>query len=116
MVPQVVATPEKSANRLERMEEKVLVTRTADEETEDGRIRNKEAIAKIRDAWVYKQIRARVDEFTEYKQVSRGSPGYPSLAYKKYETGGRSQPSVRGITCYAFCVKANSSPSFLSLL
>jgi hypothetical protein len=61
MVPQVVATPEKSANRLERMEEKVLVTRTADEETEDGRIRNKEAIAKIRDAWVYKQIRARVD-------------------------------------------------------
>ena len=51
------------------MESKVLVTRTADEETEDGRIRNKEAIAKIRDAWVYKQIRARVDEFTEYKQV-----------------------------------------------
>jgi hypothetical protein len=73
MMPQVVATPEKSANRLARMEEKVLVTRTADEETEDGRIRNKEAIAKIRDAWVYKQIRARVDEFTEYKQVSHGS-------------------------------------------
>jgi hypothetical protein len=71
MIPQAVATPEKSANRLARMEEKVLVTRTADEETEDGRIRNKEAIAKIRDAWVYKQIRARVDEFTEYKQVSK---------------------------------------------
>jgi hypothetical protein len=56
-------------NRMARMEDKVLVTRTADEETEDGRIRNKEAMAKIRDAWVYKQIRARVDEFTEYKQV-----------------------------------------------
>lgn len=56
-------------NRLATMEDKVLVTRTADEETEDGRIRNQEAIAKIRDAWVYKQIRARVDEFTEYKQV-----------------------------------------------
>jgi len=57
-------------NRLARMEDRVLVTRTADEETEDGRIRNKEAMAKIRDAWVYKQIRERVDEFTEYKQVS----------------------------------------------
>jgi hypothetical protein len=53
------------------MEDKVLVTRTADEETEDGRVRNKEAMAKIRDAWVYKQVRARVDEFTEYKQVRR---------------------------------------------
>jgi hypothetical protein len=49
---------------------KVLVTRTADEETEDGRIRNREAMAKIRDAWVYKQVRERVREFTEYKQVS----------------------------------------------
>ena len=58
-------------NRMAGMEDKVLVTRTADEETEDGRIRNKEAMAKIRDAWVYKQIRARVDEFTEYKQVRR---------------------------------------------
>ncbi len=55
------------------MEDRVLVTRTADEETEDGRIRNKEAMAKIRDAWVYKQIRERVDEFTEYKQVSVAS-------------------------------------------
>lgn len=61
-------------NRLARMEDKVLVTRTADEETEDGRIRNKEAMAKIRDAWVYKQIRARADEFTEYKQVSKRKP------------------------------------------
>jgi hypothetical protein len=58
-------------NRMAGMEDKVLVTRTADEETEDGRVRNKEAMAKIRDAWVYKQVRARVDEFTEYKQVRR---------------------------------------------
>lgn len=58
-----------SNSRLARMEDKVLVTRTADEETEDGRIRNREAMAKIRDAWVYKQVRARVAEFTDYKQV-----------------------------------------------
>lgn len=49
---------------------KVLVTRMADEETEDGRIRNREAMAKIRDAWVYKQVRERVREFTEYRQSS----------------------------------------------
>jgi len=36
-----------------------IVTRTPDEETEDGRIRNREAATKIRDAWIYKQIRAR---------------------------------------------------------
>lgn len=46
------------------------MTRTPDEEAEDGRIRNLEAATKIRDAWIYKQIRARQDEFTEYKQVS----------------------------------------------
>jgi hypothetical protein len=57
-------------NRIANMEDKVLITRTANEETEDGRIRNKEAMSKIRDAWVYKQVRERVDEFTEYKQVS----------------------------------------------
>ena len=48
----------------------MLVTRTPDEETEDGRIRNKEAATKIRDAWIYKQIRARQDEFTQYRTVS----------------------------------------------
>jgi len=42
----------------------------ADEETEDGRIRNREAMAKIRDAWVYKQVRERVSEFTEYHQAN----------------------------------------------
>eukprot|EP00532_Pseudo-nitzschia_australis_P009224 CAMPEP_0168163900 /NCGR_PEP_ID=MMETSP0139_2-20121125/633_1 /TAXON_ID=44445 /ORGANISM="Pseudo-nitzschia australis, Strain 10249 10 AB" /LENGTH=897 /DNA_ID=CAMNT_0008080847 /DNA_START=170 /DNA_END=2863 /DNA_ORIENTATION=- len=59
-------------NRRRRHEaaNKVLVTRTADEETEDGRIRNREAMSKIRDAWVYKQVRERVREFTEYRQAT----------------------------------------------
>ena len=56
-------------NRIAQMEEKVLVTRTRDEETEDGRLVNKEAMTKIRDAWVYKRVRSRVREFTSYRQV-----------------------------------------------
>lgn len=36
-----------------------MANRAGDEETEDGRIRNREAATKIRDAWIYKQIRAR---------------------------------------------------------
>uniref|UniRef100_A0A7R9VEQ0 Rho-GAP domain-containing protein n=1 Tax=Pseudictyota dubia TaxID=2749911 RepID=A0A7R9VEQ0_9STRA len=47
----------------------LVASRAADEETEDGRIRNREAATKIRDAWIYKQIRARQDEFTQYKQA-----------------------------------------------
>ena len=46
----------------------IVASRAADEETEDGRIRNREASTKIRDAWIYKQIRSRQDEFTQYKQ------------------------------------------------
>lgn len=60
-------------NRIAQMEEKVLVTRTRDEETEDGRLVNKEAMSKIRDAWVYKRVRSRVREFTTYRQVRYGS-------------------------------------------
>ena len=52
----------------------------ADEETEDGRIRNREAMAKIRDAWVYKQVRERVPEFTEYHQVSSANEQSCALA------------------------------------
>ncbi len=37
----------------------IVANRAGDEETEDGRIRNREAATKIRDAWIYKQIRAR---------------------------------------------------------
>jgi hypothetical protein len=51
------------------MDEKVILTRTPDEETADGRIRNKEAVKKIRDTWIYKQIRIRQDEFTQYRKV-----------------------------------------------
>ena len=46
----------------------LVANRAADEETVDGRIRNREAATKIRDAWIYKQIRSRQDEFTQYKQ------------------------------------------------
>jgi hypothetical protein len=56
--------------RPHRLEESVLVTRSADEETPDGRVRNREAVSKIRDTWIYKQIRERQDEFTNYKKVS----------------------------------------------
>jgi hypothetical protein len=45
--------------------------RTPDEETEDGRLRNREAVAKIRDTWIYKQVRARQDEFTQYRKVCK---------------------------------------------
>ena len=47
----------------------LVANRAADEEMEDGRTRNREAATKIRDAWIYKQIRARQDEFTQYKQA-----------------------------------------------
>ncbi|VEU36733.1 unnamed protein product [Pseudo-nitzschia multistriata] len=80
-IPHGAATPQPSAlqpvapsqpsgenKRRNEAANKVLVTRTPDEETEDGRIRNREAMAKIRDAWVYKQVRERAREFTEYRQ------------------------------------------------
>ena len=47
-----------------------LNLRTPDEETIDGRVRNMEAISKIRDAWIFKQVRNRQREFTQYRGVS----------------------------------------------
>jgi inositol polyphosphate 5-phosphatase INPP5B/F len=44
----------------------VLIPSLPDEETETGMIRNADAIAKIRDTWIYKQVRLRQDEFTNY--------------------------------------------------
>jgi hypothetical protein len=41
-----------------------------DVETADGRIRNQEASQRIRDTWIYKQVRLRQDEFIRYQQVS----------------------------------------------
>ena len=52
------------------MDENVLLIRTADVESSDGRIHNEDAVRKIRETWIYKQIRARQDEFTQYRQVS----------------------------------------------
>ncbi len=47
-----------------------ITTSTPDEELEDGRVRNLEAVTKIRDAWIYTQISARAEEFTQYRNVS----------------------------------------------
>jgi hypothetical protein len=47
-----------------------IIPTTADEEFEDGRVRNAEAVTKIRDAWIYTQISARAKEFTQYRNVS----------------------------------------------
>ncbi len=69
--PPPASTPKPPPSKRPSIEQSPLVTRTPDEEAEDGRIRNREAVTKIRDAWIYKQIRARQDEFTQYKQVSR---------------------------------------------
>ena len=47
-----------------------ITTSTPDEELEDGRVRNAEAVTKIRDAWIYTQISARAAEFTQHQDVS----------------------------------------------
>jgi phosphatidylinositol-bisphosphatase len=67
--PPPASTPKPPPSKRPSIEQSPLVTRTPDEEAEDGRIRNREAVTKIRDAWIYKQIRARQDEFTQYKQA-----------------------------------------------
>jgi len=46
-----------------------IISTTADEEFDDGRVRNAEAVTKIRDAWIYTQISARAKEFTQYRNV-----------------------------------------------
>lgn len=70
--PQPATVPPKNAQKnknIGNIEDEVLVPQAPDEETEDGRVRNREAIAKIRDIWIYKQVRARQDEFTQYRPV-----------------------------------------------
>lgn len=66
--PSTAATT--TATKPFKLEDDVLVTRVADEETEDGRIRNREASAKIRDAWIYKQVRLRQSEFTQFRPAT----------------------------------------------
>ena len=60
-----------SPTKKKSLDDTVLVTHTPDEETPDGRIRNKEAVRKIRDAWIYKQVKLRQKEFTNYGTVRR---------------------------------------------
>jgi hypothetical protein len=72
--PPVLLQPKSSnPNVKARLEDQPLMTRTPDEETEDGRLRNREAVAKIRETWIYKQVRARQDEFTQYRKVCHGT-------------------------------------------
>jgi hypothetical protein len=51
------------------LEDSMLVTQIPDEETVTGQVKNREAIQKIRDAWIFKQIRQRQPEFTQYRTV-----------------------------------------------
>lgn len=51
-------------------EDQMLATSSPDEETEEGVLRNREAIEKIRDTWLYKQVKNRQDEFTNYQQAT----------------------------------------------
>jgi hypothetical protein len=70
--PPVLLQPKnRTPNVKARLDDQPLMTRTPDEETEDGRLRNREAVAKIRETWIYKQVRARQDEFTQYRKVCR---------------------------------------------
>jgi hypothetical protein len=64
------STRQKTKSRISTViDQNVLIPRVADEETSDGRIRNREAIQRIRETWIYKQVRSRQDEFTHYRKV-----------------------------------------------
>jgi hypothetical protein len=51
------------------LEDTVLIPSAPDDFSEDGRSYNREAVAKIRDTWMYKQVRVRQHEFTQFRQV-----------------------------------------------
>ena len=53
-----------------------ITTSTPDEELEDGRVRNPDAVKQIRDIWLNTQINARAKEFTQYRNVSFMSCSY----------------------------------------
>jgi len=69
--PQQVTPPGSGNRKIARdpKEDQMLVTTIPDEETEQGVIRNRQAIEKIRDTWLYKQVKSRQDEFTNYQQA-----------------------------------------------
>jgi Endonuclease/Exonuclease/phosphatase family len=59
------------AKKIVSLQDRVLVTNRAspDEESVDGRVYNREAAQRIRDAWIFTQVRSRQREFTQYKTV-----------------------------------------------
>jgi hypothetical protein len=60
---------QKKRHAKKSLEDSVLVTQMPDEETVSGQVKNREAMQKIRDAWIFKQIRSRQQEFTQYRTV-----------------------------------------------
>ena len=59
-----------TATKKDPREDQVLVPTIPDEETEEGVVRNRQASEKIRDTWLYKQVKARQDEFTNYQNAT----------------------------------------------
>jgi hypothetical protein len=58
-----------SNNTINKRNLSALTIKSQDVEYEDGRVCNTEAMNKIREAWIYTQLRMRASEFTQYKQV-----------------------------------------------
>jgi hypothetical protein len=69
--PQQPVPPSARRKKKKYLEDSVLLTRLPDDESEDGRLRNTEAIGYIREAWIGKQVRQRQAEFTTYRNVRR---------------------------------------------
>lgn len=63
------------------LEDSVLVTQMPDEETVSGQVKNREAMQKIRDAWIFKQIRNRQQEFTQYRTVRLHVCIFPRVSF-----------------------------------
>lgn len=61
--------PSPPRRKVRSLEDTVLLPTVPDEETPDGRIRNLQAVQQIRDAWIYKQVRNRQQEFTQFRSV-----------------------------------------------
>lgn len=64
----VVVPP--GAPKRKELHDTVLLVQTPDQETEQGIKRNPEAAAIIREDWIFKQVRSRVDEFTNYNKAT----------------------------------------------
>ncbi|GKY94005.1 hypothetical protein MPSEU_000367300 [Mayamaea pseudoterrestris] len=62
--------PRVPKQKKKQIDDDIIVTQSPDQETEDGRIVNRQAVKAIIDTWIYKQVRQRQAEFTQYKQAS----------------------------------------------